>query len=181
MSTLASEPATESSISKNRFIGGEEPEHPPVAGLLGELSAQLGGLGDETSALERLAHEVSISSGVEGLGHEVEGPLLRRLHGLRDGGVARHDDDLERGILALEQPQQMEAIPIGQHQIHEGQGEFPVLDPEHGGHGARGRLDLVPLALEDQPEVVGDDGLVIDDENCGASWLLSDAHVIGPP
>ena len=29
------------------------------------------------------------------------------------------------------------------------------------------RLDLVPFALEGQPQVVGDDGLVVDDEDAG--------------
>ena len=69
--------------------------------------------------------------------------------------------------LPLQQPQEVQAVPVGQHQIHEGQGEFPVLDLEHGAHGAGRRLDLVPLALEDQPQVVGDDGLVVDNENSG--------------
>ena len=140
-------------------------EHLAVGGLLGELAPQVGGLGEEPAALERLADQHQHLVGVEGLGDEVEGALLGRLHRLGDGPVPGHDDDLDRRVLGLEQPQQVEAVAVGQDQVHDGQGELAGLHAEHGADRVARGLDVVALALEGQAEILGDDRLVIDDED----------------
>src|SRR5262249_50287357 len=84
-----------------------------------------------------------------------------------DGGVPRHDDDLEGRILALHEPEQVQPIAVREDQVDQRQRELALLEPEHRADGAGGRFDFVALALEDQPQAVGYERLIVDDEDAG--------------
>jgi len=55
----------------------------------------------------------------DGLFDEVEGPELGRLHGRLDRAVARHHDDLDLGVLALDELEHLEAVHAGQPDIEQ--------------------------------------------------------------
>jgi hypothetical protein len=140
-------------------------EHLAVGGLLGELAPQVGCLGEQATALQRFAHQHQHLVRVERLGDEVEGPLLGGLDCLGDGPVPGHDDDLDRRILRLQQAQQVEAVAIGQDQVHDAEGEFSGFHPEHRPDGIPRRFNVIALALEGQAQILGDDRFVIHDED----------------
>src|SRR5262249_54229850 len=75
-------------------------------------------------------------------------PLSGLYHGGVGGAVARHQDDLEQRVAALEQPKQAEAVAVLQSQIHQSSLKFMPLHLPVGARGARCRLDLVITELE---------------------------------
>ncbi len=143
--------------------------------LLGQAPLEIGGLRQEAPPLQCLAHQGEHLGGVERFGDEVEGALLGGLHRLGDGGVARHDDHFERRILALELLQELEAVAIGQDQVHQGESEFPLGHLAEGRDAVPGHPDVIALTFEDDSEPVGDRGLVVYKEDArlhGFSHLL---------
>ena len=64
--------------------------------------------------------------------------------------MAGHDDDLDVGIPALEQPQETEAVAVGQHEVHESHGEVASVHTGGRFRRAQGRLYEITLALEDE-------------------------------
>src|SRR6266849_525370 len=86
---------------------------------------------------------------VERLGHEVEGAFLRRLHGLGDGAVAGHDDDLDVGIAGPEELQEPDAVAVRKDEVDEGEGEVLGVEARGAFGDAPRGIHRVSLALED--------------------------------
>ncbi len=79
--------------------------------------------------------------------------------------MPRHDDHFERGVLALELLQELEAVAVGQDQIHQGEGEFPLGHLTEGRHDVPGHPDVIALTFENDPQPIGDRGLVVYQED----------------
>lgn len=100
----------------------------------------------------------------DGLGEEVVGPLLHRLHGEFDGAVPREDDDRDVGVHRPQAGEQVERRPVCQHVVAE-HDIGAVFDEGGLGVGAAGRLDEVEVeALEEVANGEANRSVVFDEE-----------------
>jgi hypothetical protein len=65
--------------------------------------------------------------------------------------MAGHDDDLDVGIPALEQLQEIETVTIWQDEVHDRHGEVAAVHAAGRFRRATRRFHEVTLALEDEP------------------------------
>src|SRR5437870_144633 len=143
-----------------------------VGGAVGQAAPEVGVLDDELPVVEGAPHEPEELVGVERLFQDMERPgTLRRLHGLTHRAVRGDHDHLDRGVASSELPRQVEAVAVREHQVHDrGVGLVLAEGGERVAH-APGRAHRIALALEREPEAVGDRRLVVDDEDRAAVGL----------
>ena len=100
---------------------------------------------------------------IHGLLDEAEGAGLHRLDGLRHAAVAGHHDDLRLGARFLEVLEEIDAVRVGQHQVH--QRNFRSPGPENlAGLGSIGRRPgQIPSWFHQQFQELSGIPVVIDD------------------
>ena len=72
------------------------------------------------TVLERTLDDHLQGRQLDGLGQELLGPLLDRLHREVDRAVRGEEDHGQRRVLALEGPQNVEPVAVAQGEVHDG-------------------------------------------------------------
>ena len=84
--------------------------------------------------LERALEHHQQRGQLDGLGEELLGALLDRLHRQVDRAVRGQQHDGQRGVLGLERPQHLEAVAVRQREVHDR--GVDRLPPQHLADGA---------------------------------------------
>src|SRR5437773_2490743 len=145
----------------------------PVLSLAAPVKApQVGVLDDDPPVVERAPHETEELVRIERLLENMEGSgPFGRLHRLAHRAVRGDHDHLDRGVASPELPREVEAVAVREHQVHDrGLGLALREGGERVPH-VPGRAHRVALALEREPEPVGDRLLVVDHEDHAAVRL----------
>src|SRR3989441_475256 len=151
---------------------GRLPEDLAVGGAIGEAAPQVGVLDDEPPVVERAPHETEELIRIERLLEDMERPgPFGRLHGLAHRAVRGDHDHLERGVAPPELPREVETVAVREHQVHDRGLGLALREGGERVPRAPGRVHRVALALEREPEPVGDRLLVVDDEDRAAGGL----------
>src|SRR5207247_2140628 len=79
--------------------------------------------------------------------------------------VGGDDDQLDRRIAALQLPRELEAVAVGEHEVDDGRVRVALGERAQRFADAARRPYAVALALEREPEPVGDRLLVVDDQD----------------
>src|SRR5262249_52904603 len=125
-----------------------------------------GVLADQLPVLERVLEEPEELVRLEWLLEDVKrAGALRGLHRLAHRAVGSDDEDLERGIAPLQLTGELQAVAVGQHQIHDRGVRIALAERAQRLAHAAGRAHAVALALERHAQAIGDGLLVVDDEN----------------
>ena len=99
------------------------------------------------------------------LGEELLGSLLDRLHREIDGAVAGEEDHGQGGVLGLQGAQHVEAVAVGQGEVHDRR-VHRLLAQRLPGRGQAVRLeDLVALAAQEAPQGKAHVVLVVHEED----------------
>ena len=125
---------------------GSAPAHEAVGRRVEGLGRRGGGnLKGTGSPRERALHDLLHLRDVDRLAHVVEGPRAHRLDGGLEGSETGEQDDLDRRVLALEGPKEVEAAAVGvQVDVRDHEVEGSRLEKGEGLLGTLRRLDLAP-------------------------------------
>jgi hypothetical protein len=142
------------------------PEDLRVGRLIHEPALEVRVLAEQLPPLERVLEEHEELVRLEWLLEDVKrAGALGRFHRLAHGAVGGDDEHLEGWIAPLELTRELQAVAVGQHQVHDGRVRIALDErPQRLAH-ASGRAHAVALALERHAQPVGDRLLVVDDEN----------------
>ena len=140
---------------------GTGPDHVALPQQVVQALLQRAVLGDQVTALERLAHDLGELGALEGLGEEVGGAVLHRPHRLLDGAEGGEQDHVDVGSDRLGLAQQLEAgepghLEVGEHQVHPAR-----LQPLERGEAVGGQHHRVALAGQRALEALAHRGVVV--------------------
>jgi hypothetical protein len=119
---------------------------------------------DQLAALERLVDQLEQLLAAEGLGEEVVGAVLHRLHRLLDGAEGGEEDDVHVGRDGLGRPQQLEPGEAGHLEVGDDEVDRPVLQALEGGAAVGGEQHAIPLARQRALEALAQPRIVVGDE-----------------
>ena len=116
---------------------------------------------DQLAALERLADEAEHLRALEGLGEEVVGALLHRLHGLLDRAERGQEDHVHVGGDRLRSAQDLDAGEPGHLEIREDEVDAARLQTLERRVAVRGEDDPVPLARQRALEALAEPRVIV--------------------
>ena len=140
------------------------PHQLPRRGL-GELRPEPMVLPDELVFLHGLAHRGDHVGPPQGLGDEVVGALLHRLHRRLHGPVGGDEDELHLGRHLRGRAEQLHAAHAGHLQVAHDHSHVPLPHPLQAGPAVGGDRHRPPLPLQDAAERGPVRLLVVDDQD----------------
>ena len=111
--------------------------------------------------------------GIDRLLDEAERPGFHRLDGLRHAAVAGHHDDLRLRARLLEVPQEVDAVGVGQHEVHEDDFRPPRPENLPSLRRIRRRPGQIPSRLDQQLQEISGIPVVVDDQYSGRHFVHS--------
>ena len=133
---------------------------------------------DQVAALQRLVDQLEQLLAAEGLGEEVVGAVLHRLHRFLDGAEGGEEDDVDVGRDRLGRAQQLEAGEARHLEVGDDEVDAAGLEALERGAAVGGEHDAVALARQRALEALAQPGIVVGDQQRGglrhgarlASW-----------
>ncbi len=119
-------------------------------GVLSKLFLQPAVFGRKRQLLTSLLEHRHQNAHVDRFLDEAEGARLHRFDGLGNAAVTRHHDDLRFGTGLPEMTQQVQALRVGQHHVHQDQLWTPRRQRVPSLLARPGRSDEIPARFDQQ-------------------------------
>src|SRR2546422_7468339 len=121
----------------------------------------------EEAPLDELAHQRLQLLQVQRLDQVIVGAGLEGLHRGRDQRIARHHDDFERRVVALDLLEELEAVLAGEPDIQQRHVEEPALEERQRLGAVAGRRDVVLPPGQSLDQEVAKVAIVLHHEHAG--------------